>query len=207
MNDFDLIIVGAGPGGSNAASVALDAGLRVIQIDSARFPRVKPCAGGVTQKAAAALRYALDPSVCRSFNAIEFNLSNGRNNRFTHPGPVLHTVCRPAFDNRLVNENLSRRGFTFMDGRRVTGVEYDRRFVVRTDAGPVTGAQLIGADGAYSIVSRTFRIGAPRALATAVEINISFSGLTRPADSVPASITARSRTGTAGYFRKTTIGP
>ena len=48
MNDFDLIIVGAGPGGSNAAAVALDARLRVLQVDSARFPRVKPCAGGVT---------------------------------------------------------------------------------------------------------------------------------------------------------------
>ena len=185
MNDFDLIIIGAGPGGSNAAAVALEAGLRVVQIDSARFPRVKPCAGGVTLKAAAALRYALDPSVCRSFNAIEFNLSNRRRNRFTHPGPVLHTVCRPAFDNRLVTENLSRRNFTFMDGRRVTAVEYDRRFVVRTDAGAVTGSQLIGADGAYSIVNRTFRIGAPRALATAVEINVPFSGVMRPADTVP----------------------
>jgi flavin-dependent dehydrogenase len=84
VNDFDLIVVGAGPGGSNAASVALDAGLRVAQIDSARFPRVKPCAGGVTLKAAGALRYALDPSVCRSFDAIEFNLWGKRRNRFTH---------------------------------------------------------------------------------------------------------------------------
>lgn len=185
MNDFDIIIVGAGPAGSNAAAVALDAGLRVVQIDGARFPRVKPCAGGVTLKAAAALRYSLDPSVCRSFNAIEFNLWNRRRNRFTHPGPILHTVCRPAFDNRLVNENLGRRNFTFMEGRMVRGVQYDRRFVVRTDAGAVTGTQLIGADGAYSVVNRTFRIAAPRALATAVEINIPHSGGATPSDSVP----------------------
>jgi geranylgeranyl reductase family protein len=184
VNDFDLIIVGAGPAGSNAASVALDAGLRVVQIDGARFPRVKPCAGGVTLKAAASLRYSLDPSVCRSFNTIEFNLWNRRRNRFTHPGTVLYTVCRPEFDNLLVKANLSRPNFTFMEGRRVTGVEHNRRFVVRTDAGPVTGTQLIGADGAYSIVNRTFRIGAPRALATAVEINIRRSGVT-PSDSVP----------------------
>jgi menaquinone-9 beta-reductase len=183
VNDFDLLIVGAGPGGSNAAAVALDAGLRVAQIDSARFPRVKPCAGGVTLKAAGALRHTLDPSVCRSFDTIEFNLWGKRSNRFTHPGVVLHTVCRPAFDNRLVQENLARRNFTFMDGRRVTAVEYDGHFTVRTAAGPVTGAQLIGADGAYSIVNRTFRIGAPRALATAVEINIPRPGReTRPSD-------------------------
>jgi flavin-dependent dehydrogenase len=185
VNDFDLIIVGAGPAGSNAAAVALDAGLRVAQIDAARFPRVKPCAGGVTMKAAAALRYSLDPSVCRSFEAIEFNLWNRRRNRFTHPGTILHTVCRPAFDNRLVKENLLRPDFTFMEGRRVTAVEYDRRFVVRTDAGPVTGTQLIGADGAYSIVNRRFRIAAPRALATAVEINIPHSAAATAADTVP----------------------
>ena len=185
MNDFDLIIVGAGPGGSNAASVALDAGLRVIQIDAARFPRVKPCAGGITLKAAGALRYSLEPSVCRTFNAIEFNFWNTRRNRFTHPGPVLHTICRPEFDNRLVKENLSRPGFTFVDGRRVTSVEYDRRFVVRTEAGTVTGAQLIGADGAHSIVNRAFRIAAPRALATAVEINIPHPRARMPPDAVP----------------------
>jgi geranylgeranyl reductase family protein len=185
VDDFDLIIVGAGPAGSNAAAVALDAGLRVAQIDSARFPRVKPCAGGVTIKAAGSLRYPLDPSVCRSFNAIEFNLWGKSRHRFTHPGVLLHTVCRPEFDNRLVRENLSRRHFTFMEARRVAGVEYDGRFVVRTDAGKVTGTQLIGADGAYSIVNRVFRIAAPRAFATAVEVNIPHSGYETQPNAVP----------------------
>ena len=185
VDDFDLVIVGAGPAGSNAASVALAAGLRVAQIDAARFPRVKPCAGGVTAKAAGALRFALQPSVCRSFNAIEFNLWGRRRRTFTHPGVVLQTVRRPDFDNRLVTENLARRGFTFMDGRRVTGVRYDRRFIVRTDAGPVTGTQLIGADGAYSIVNRVFRIAAPRAFATAVEVNVPHAGRETVANAVP----------------------
>jgi geranylgeranyl reductase family protein len=185
VNDFDLIVVGAGPGGSNAASVALDAGLRVVQIDSARFPRVKPCAGGVTLKAAAALRFALDPSVCRSFDAIEFNLWGKRRNRFRHPGVVLRTVCRPEFDNRLVRENLSRRNFTFLDGARVTAVDYDGRFTVKTSAGRVTGAQLIGADGAYSIVNRIFRIAAPRAMATAIEVNIPHAGRETMPNDVP----------------------
>ena len=176
MNDFDLIVVGAGPGGSNAAAVALDAGLRVVQIDAARFPRVKPCAGGVTLKAAGALRYSLDPSVCRSFDTIEFNLWGKRRNRFSHTGVVLRTVCRPEFDNRLVRENLSRRNFTFLDGARVTAVGYDGRFTVKTSAGSVTGAQLVGADGAYSLVDRTFGIAAPQAMATAIEVGIPQSG-------------------------------
>ena len=185
VNTFDLVIVGAGPAGSTAAAVALDAGLRVVQIDAARFPRVKPCAGGVTIKAAGALRHSLAPSLRGSFNAIEFNLWGRRQNRFTHPGVVLHTVCRPEFDNRLVRENLARRDFEFMEGRRVTGVEYDGRFLVKTDAGTVAGAQVIGADGAYSIVNRRFRIGRPRAMATAIEINIPRSERDTLSDTAP----------------------
>ncbi len=185
MSHFDLIIVGAGPAGSNAASVALDAGLRVAQIDAAAFPRVKPCAGGMTLKAADSLRYPLDPSVCQSFTEIEFNLWGRRRNRFAHPLVVLRTVCRPEFDNRLVQTNLLRRNFTFMDRHRVLGVEYDGHFVVRTGAGSLTGTQLVAADGAYSLVNRTFQIAAPRALATAVEINIPRSGRETQSNDVP----------------------
>jgi geranylgeranyl reductase family protein len=185
VGDFDLVIVGAGPAGSNAASVALGAGLRVAQVDAARFPRIKPCAGGVTVKAASALRYALDPSVCRSFNAIEFNLWGRRRNIFSHAGVVLRTVCRPAFDNRLVRENLGRRNFTFIEGTRVTGVEHDGRFIVRTDGGTLTASQLIGADGAYSLVNRSFRIAAPRAMATAVEVNVPRPTQQTSANAVP----------------------
>ena len=56
---------------------------------------------------------------------------------------------------------------------------------MKTDAGPVTGTQLIGADGAYSLVNRTFRIAAPRAMATAIEVNIPRSGRETLPNEVP----------------------
>ena len=169
---IDVIIIGAGPGGSNAATVALRGGLSVLQIDAATFPRVKPCAGGVTAKAAAALQLGFGPLSSRPFTAVEFNVWRSRTNRFGHREPVLHTVCRPDFDNDLVQRNLANPGFTFVDGCRALRVDYDGRFTVATTKGTLTGRQLIGADGAYSVVNRTFRVSTPRALATAVEINI-----------------------------------
>jgi geranylgeranyl reductase family protein len=172
MADFDVIVVGAGPGGSNAAAVALRAGLRVAQIEAARFPRVKPCAGGVTVKAANALQLSLDRSVLRGFHGIEFNLWRQRTNRFDHRDRLLHMVSRPEFDHDLVRQNLRSSSFTFIDGCRVRDATYDGRFAVRTDRGQFTSMQLIAADGAQSLVNRIFRVSSPRAVATAIELNL-----------------------------------
>lgn len=179
MWDFDVIIVGAGPGGSNAATVALRSGLKVAQIEAARFPRVKPCAGGLTIKAVRALQADVVPPRS-SFSALEFNVWGRRRNRFCHGSTVLHTVCRPQFDNDLVHRNLSQPNFTFLDDHRVAAIEYDGCFKVCTSRGVLRGAQLIGADGAYSLVNRTFGIASPRATATALEINVE-EGETRQA--------------------------
>jgi flavin-dependent dehydrogenase len=85
-------------------------------------------------------------------------------------------VCRPEFDNQLVRQNLAHANFTFIDGCRVRDITYDRRFQVRTDRAVLTGSQVIGADGAHSIVNRLFRISVPRRVATAIEVNIEGSG-------------------------------
>ena len=172
MDSFDILIVGAGPGGSNAASVALRAGLRVAQLDAARFPRVKPCAGGITKKGVQSLRLELGPTLRRSHTSIEFNVWGRRRNRFTHRETVLDLVCRPEFDNDLVRQNLALPGFEFVDGCRVRDVTYDDKFTVTTERGTFRAAQVIGADGAYSIVNRVFRIAKPARMATAVEVNI-----------------------------------
>src|ERR1041385_2847851 len=42
-DQVDLLIAGAGPGGSAAAIRAARLGLRVLAVDRARFPRDKPC--------------------------------------------------------------------------------------------------------------------------------------------------------------------
>src|SRR4029077_12524268 len=42
------IVIGGGRGGSSAARALVAAGMRVVVIDAARFPRDKICAGWVT---------------------------------------------------------------------------------------------------------------------------------------------------------------
>jgi geranylgeranyl reductase family protein len=53
--DTDVLVVGAGPAGSSAATWAARSGRQVTVIDSATFPRDKPCGDGLTPRAIAEL--------------------------------------------------------------------------------------------------------------------------------------------------------
>jgi len=53
--DTEVLVVGAGPAGSSAAAWSARAGKQVTIIDSATFPRDKPCGDGLTPRAIAEL--------------------------------------------------------------------------------------------------------------------------------------------------------
>jgi geranylgeranyl reductase family protein len=170
--EFDVIVVGAGPGGSNAAAVALRGGLRVAQIDQQKFPRVKPCAGGVTAKALSALQLKLDSSVRHTATDFELNAWNGPRNRFSRSLPMIRMVYRPEFDNALVAQNMRSEGFTFFAAERVVEARYDKEFQVMTTRRTLSARQLVAADGAYSTLGRLFKVARPKAAAVAVETNV-----------------------------------
>ena len=53
---YDALIVGAGPGGATAATLMAEAGLRVLLLDKARFPRDKICGDAVSGKSIGVMR-------------------------------------------------------------------------------------------------------------------------------------------------------
>ncbi len=53
---YDVIVVGAGPGGSSAAYFLAQHGLRVLLLDKADFPRDKTCGDGLTPRAVGVLQ-------------------------------------------------------------------------------------------------------------------------------------------------------
>jgi menaquinone-9 beta-reductase len=63
-DDADVIVVGAGPGGSSAAYHLAQAGLDVLVLDKSTFPREKVCGDGLTPRAVkqlVAMGIPLDP--------------------------------------------------------------------------------------------------------------------------------------------------
>ena len=58
--NFDVIVVGAGPAGSFTSYLLARKGLNVGIIDKAKFPRYKVCGGGIPFKAKALLPFILN---------------------------------------------------------------------------------------------------------------------------------------------------
>ena len=54
-NDYDVVVVGAGPAGASAAYHAASAGLKTLLLDRKRFPRAKVCGDWLTPRAVRAL--------------------------------------------------------------------------------------------------------------------------------------------------------
>ncbi|HEY3411159.1 MAG TPA: FAD-dependent oxidoreductase, partial [Propionicimonas sp.] len=49
--EADVIVVGAGPGGSTTAAYLAERGLDVVLLEKAAFPREKVCGDGLTPRA------------------------------------------------------------------------------------------------------------------------------------------------------------
>jgi menaquinone-9 beta-reductase len=183
---FDVIVVGGGPGGSNAATVALRRGLSVAQVDRCKFPRVKPCGGGFTIKSSVALQHDLSPVLRGEHSDVEVNLWQRKARRFSAaPSPLLRMVLRPQFDSWLVTRNLESSRFHFFEDERVLDISYDRQFRVRTTKQTLLGQHLVGADGAYSLVNRQFAIARPKGFAVAVEVTLRRDQAALPAELPP----------------------
>jgi geranylgeranyl reductase family protein len=170
--DCDAIVVGAGPAGSTLARLLAGQGMRVLLLDRARFPRDKPCAGGVTLRAASHLDIDLTPVVERTIFAGRFTYRLGKAFRHRSDQPLTFMTQRRRLD-LLLAERATAAGAEFHDGEPVRAVEVAERTVtVRTDKGHYTARALAGADGANGMVGQSTG-AAPRVdLLVALEANV-----------------------------------
>ncbi len=165
----DLVVVGAGPAGSAAAIVAARAGLSVLLIDKARFPRDKCCGDGLTAAALHELGHlGLQPSCVPSWQPVdhaELHAPSGRTVLLPLPaGSGLHSVVarRTELDAALL-QVASNAGAELWDGQRCESVEPigSSSLLVRTGSGVATTSMLIAADGAWSPLRKMCGVAHP----------------------------------------------
>ena len=172
----DVVVVGAGPAGSTAAREIASRGASVLLLDRARFPRDKPCGGGVTIRCASLLPFSLDPVVEDVITGARMQVRDRREVVRDDPRPLTYMTQRRRLDAFLV-EHAQAAGVDFRDGESVSSVrrQPDGTFTLATKGGTAIESRVvIGADGANGIVGNRLGYEAAATHAVALEGNFPF---------------------------------
>lgn len=170
MNErYDVIIVGAGPGGSSAACSLAERGFRVLLIDKEHFPREKVCGDGIAPRAVHSLyRLGLRDELQGRFKrteGIRFYATHGGLTEVSYPMGSRYPDHGYVIPRRELDAILLARadglGAEVMQGCRVTGVLPPRggRFPgVAAECGGekkiLEGRFIVGADGPSSTIGK-----------------------------------------------------
>lgn len=154
----DVVIIGAGPAGAGAALDLARAGLSVLVVERRSFPRDKPCAGALTTKAVARLRFPIDEVARGCASEIEVRV-RGRSRLIRAPGPVATMTLRRELDALCLRHAVAAGAEVL--AASVAGLEEDddRVLVTTGDGRRLEARYVIGADGASSRTRRL--IGVP----------------------------------------------
>lgn len=153
--EFDVIIIGAGPGGSTAAHTLARAGRRVLAIDRAEFPRVKICAGWITPGAMRLLELSPDeyPHTIQAFSSGSVVL-NDHYYETDFQQTASYGIIRQEFDNFLM-ERARSAGAQILTGERVKTIarNADDIQVTMADGRTFAAPIIIGAGGTHCPVA------------------------------------------------------
>jgi len=136
---YDLVVVGAGPGGSSTAYYASRAGLKTLLLDRQEFPRDKPCGDGLMPHAAGEVAMMglgdwLDEPHHGRFTGFSIRTATASIRQGVPPtlhGPRGYVVRREETDAKLL-ERARSAGAEFRSKTRATSL-------LRSPAGAVTG--------------------------------------------------------------------
>jgi len=179
VQTYDALVVGAGPAGSSTAIHLARAGARVLLAEKARFPRDKPCGGGLTGRALKRMPVDPSPVVERDVDRFELRLRYGSSFSRSHDAPLIRMTQRRRLDAFLAG-HAAAAGAELREGARVEELVLDGAGITARVGGEAVCAHVVvGADGANGIVARSFGLGDGIVRGVALEGNVPLDALGR----------------------------
>lgn len=183
--ETDVVVVGSGPAGANAAHELARQGVRTVLIDRATLPRYKPCGGGLLARALPFIPDVDVAAVTRDvITTITFTYRMHARSEvhFQAEQPLMHLVMRDEFDQMLARRAVAA-GADLHTGETVRQIVDDPAapgVLVTSDRSTYRCRAVIGADGANGLVARHvgLRTGMTRALALEAEVEVPATVLT-----------------------------
>ena len=156
----DVIIVGAGPAGNNAALSLASKGYGVTVIDSRKNIGDKLCTGLVGEECFR--RYPIESSlVHRQINSASVISPSNEAVRFETPSPIARVVDRAAYVSSFA-DRAKEAGADYLLGNRVIRLEQHKDKVsVITDGDVLEARSLVLAAGFGSQLNRQLGLGEP----------------------------------------------
>jgi geranylgeranyl reductase family protein len=158
-DDYDVIVVGAGPGGATASRWCARGGLRTLILEKERFPRYKVCGGCLSLKTVRLLDFDLGSVVESVIYGVKFTYTLRDPLLIDSHEPIGFMVMRERFDQFLVKHALEA-GVELLEGRKVLAAQkVGGKIEVEWEGGGRARCDyLVGADGAGSVVARSFAL-------------------------------------------------
>ncbi|MBD3195817.1 MAG: geranylgeranyl reductase family protein [Candidatus Lokiarchaeota archaeon] len=153
MSGYDIIVVGAGPGGSVAAKTAAENGFSTLLLEKESLSesgRYKACGGAMAWELVEEIDYPED-KIGRVIDSLELHHTNGETYSKSGKGAV---VWRSIFDKYLT-EMATDSGAVLRDNNMLLDIKKkENKYEIRTNKEKYLGKYVVAADG---VASRTLK--------------------------------------------------
>jgi geranylgeranyl reductase family protein len=157
MQQYDVVVIGAGPSGAIASKTCAEKGLSTLLLEKERIPRFKLCGGAVSISALSHLDFGIEEDLIERECYGERVHFKNHQIEVRRKSRMAILVSRDKFDTFLVSKAVDA-GVELHEVEKARSLNQKQStIVVETNKGEYNAKVVIGADGVNSLVSRYVR--------------------------------------------------